>query len=285
MSETLAVMIVYPIVEHINPFKAAADDYRAKVNRLTGFANNALKKHSNSIDENAISDYLTAFLHEQKSRNGGDGFTDPQLMRALLDFFVAGTETISTSTLWALLFLIHYPEIQKKLYDEINFISDNKESDIEWNDHTNCPYTNAFIQEVFRCRPVTPLGLQRMTAKDVELEGYFIPKGTPVMGNIWSVHHDPKHWKNPEAFQPERHLNEEGDFIFSNKIIPFCIGARVCPGEKLARMEMFFLITNLVKNFEFSSDPSSPKLPEMTDGVKGFLYTPHHYKIVAKARI
>ena len=39
------------------------------------FANNALKKHSNSIGEKAISDYLTAFLHEQKSRNGGDGFT------------------------------------------------------------------------------------------------------------------------------------------------------------------------------------------------------------------
>ena len=42
------------------------------------------------------------------------------------------------------------------------------------------PYTNAFIQELFRFRTIAPFGLLHKTTQDVELNGYRIPKGITV---------------------------------------------------------------------------------------------------------
>ena len=43
------------------------------------------------------------------------------------------------------------------------------------------PYTNAFIQELYRFRTLTPLGVPHKTNTDTELDGYVIPKGSQVL--------------------------------------------------------------------------------------------------------
>ena len=42
------------------------------------------------------------------------------------------------------------------------------------------PYTNAFVQEVFRYRTLTPLAVPHKSNADTELNGYVIPKGAKV---------------------------------------------------------------------------------------------------------
>ena len=37
-----------------------------------------------------------------------------------MDLFTAGAETTSTTLTWALINLINYPEVQKKVHDEID---------------------------------------------------------------------------------------------------------------------------------------------------------------------
>jgi cytochrome P450 len=53
-------------------------------------------------------------------------------------------------------------------------------------DRQSLPYVNALIKEVLRFEPVTPMGLLHSTTDDDVFEGYFIPKGTQIIPNIWS---------------------------------------------------------------------------------------------------
>ena len=71
-------------------------------------------------------------------------------------------------------------------------------------DRPSLPYVNAVIKESMRWHLVAPLGwpffisvvttiltssegLPHMAANDDEYNGYYIPKGTVVIGNSWSI--------------------------------------------------------------------------------------------------
>ena len=96
-----------------------------------------------------------------------------------------------------------YPEVQKKAQAEIDaVIGPNRLPDFE--DHPSLPYINAVVKEAIRWHSVTPFGevffiitvyiiltrseaVPHMSTNDDEYDGYYIPKGTIVFGNAWSV--------------------------------------------------------------------------------------------------
>ena len=77
------------------------------------------------------------------------------------------------------------------------------------------------LREVMRYHPRS-LSTSRESLEDMQVEGYFIPKGEAVFPNIGAAHWNPNYFPNPEVFdiyRPEKpsHLNFGGG-IFS------CIG-------------------------------------------------------------
>ena len=102
------------------------------------------------------------------------------------------------------------------------------------------------------------------------------------MSNIWAVHNNRCFWKNPEIFDPERFLDEQGNFVNSKHVIPFSIGPRNCLGEQLARMQIFIFLVGMVQKFEFLPDPDLNVIPSIDDGSLGLVYLPTAYKLVAK---
>ena len=87
-----------------------------------------------------------------------------------------GTETTSSSLLWAILFLLHHPEIQAKVQSEIDeVVGSNRRVSLD--DKTSMPYTNAVLMESMRMSTLVP-HVAHSTTDDIEVKGYVIPKVT-----------------------------------------------------------------------------------------------------------
>ncbi len=69
-----------------------------------------------------------------------------------------------------------------------------------------------------------PTAIPHVAVRDVELGGYFIPKGALVLFNIASVHTDPEYWQRPLEFDPERWIDTDGTLKKHDAFMPFGIG-------------------------------------------------------------
>ena len=47
-------------------------------------------------------------------------FSEKQLLGSLFDLFLAGTDTTSTTTIWAMVFMIENPDVMRKVQEEID---------------------------------------------------------------------------------------------------------------------------------------------------------------------
>ncbi|CAH1790745.1 unnamed protein product, partial [Owenia fusiformis] len=106
---------------------------------------------------------------------------------------------------------------------------------------------------------------------------------TILIPNLYAVHHDPNTWPNPEKFDPSRFIDEEGKLQNHDKIIPFSMGKRVCPGEAVAKMSLFLVLTSLLQRYHFSVPPGeSPPSLKVKLGLTLELETP--YKVCITKR-
>ena len=150
--------------------------------------------------------------------------------------------------------------------------------------HFSMPYTEAFITELLRIASVGPYGMPRLASEDLEFHGYFIRKGTSIYPSIYTLHYDPEVFPEPEKFQPERFLSEDGNFFLKNdSVIPFSVGRRACPGEAFARDQIFLFVTSFVQNFNIVSEPGKPK-PTLAAKLGLSTLGPQDYHVVMNCR-
>ncbi|XP_071829745.1 cytochrome P450 2J1-like [Apostichopus japonicus] len=248
------------------------------------FAWKIFEEHEKTLDESNVRDLVDAYLLRIKNNRDVDPkvFNLFNLVWVSGDLFTAGTETTAASLCWAILFAITHPETQVKVHEEMNRVV-GKGVKPRMSDQPNLHYVNAFIAETQRMGDVAPLGVVHETSRDTQIGGYKIPKGTMVQSNLTAVFRDPQLWKDPDVFNPDRFINEDGMFFKPREFIPFCTGHRVCLGEQLARMELFIFITHLMTTFTFSVPRDSPT-PTL-DGITGITRTPKPFKVCVKKRV
>ena len=90
----------------------------------------------------------------------------------------------------------------------------------------------------------------------------FLLSDTVVFVNLWYVLRNNKFWKDPKMFDPTRFLDDSGHVVHPKNLpqfLPFSTGRRACPGKALAEVELPFLLTNLVHEFEFASKALNEK--------------------------
>lgn len=91
-----------------------------------------------------------------------------------------------------ILLMLRSPGVQKKAQEEIDRVTGGTRVP-GMQDREMFPYVNCIIKELFRFSPVVPL-VPHSLQEDDFFEGYFIPKGTWVMANMWCVSAMVVHW-------------------------------------------------------------------------------------------
>ena len=171
----------------------------------------------------------TVSLLIRAEHEDGSPLDDQEVRDEILTMIMAGYETTTSGSAWALERLLRSPERLQRLTAELE----------EGREDT---YLEAVVKETLRARPVVPVVARHVT-QPVELGGYMIPAGSILMVSIYLVHSDPDTYPDPDEFRPERFLNGvPGDGAW----IPFGGGVRRCLGARFAELEMKVILTQVL---------------------------------------
>ncbi|XP_074555300.1 cytochrome P450 17A2 [Halichoeres trimaculatus] len=248
-----------------------------------------LDEHKALLSDGDPRDLLDALLKGKTDSGLGqrssvpeeERITDDHVLMIAAEAFGAGVETTSTTLLWILAYLLHHPEIQKRVQKELDEHV-GSERPVCMSDRGRLPYLDCVINEGMRIRPVSPVLIPHIAMTDSSIGGHCVASGTRVLVNMWSIHHDPRHWDKPDLFNPDRFLDDQGQRVTPSCFLPFGAGPRVCVGESLARLELFLFLSSLLQRIHFSLPDGAP-LPNL-QGRLGVVLQPLPYKVVVSPR-
>ena len=94
---------------------------------IVGIIMKYVEDHERTFDPENIRDFLDIMLLETKNSSNPDSCFSPKLgiatiANSMIDLFMAGMETTSSSLIYVFLHLLHHPDVQKKVHKEIDLV-------------------------------------------------------------------------------------------------------------------------------------------------------------------
>ncbi|CAE6489333.1 unnamed protein product [Rhizoctonia solani] len=171
---------------------------------------------------------------------------DERLKEIGIALFGAGTDTSAYFLVNLVAAMVVNPHAQERAQKELDAVLGQGVLP-SISDQERLPYIRNLIDEVLRLYPVLPLGIPHACFQDDTYRGYDIQKGTTILGNVWAIGRDPRHYRDPEIFDPDRYLDPR---------VPrppiFGWGRRKCPGIHFAENSTFLTTALLLAVFTFS---------------------------------
>ncbi|XP_020114922.1 cytochrome P450 89A2-like [Ananas comosus] len=268
-------------------------DFRSKQEEtyvpLIDARRNLLLRRQRSEDGFVYS-YVDSLVDLEIPEDGGRKLKDGEIVSLCSEFLSAGTDTTATALQWIMANLVKRPDIQTKLYEEIERVVEKdavvREEDLQW-----MPYLKAVVLEGLRRHPPGHFVLPHTVTEEVEFEGYRIPKGAVVTFSVAEIGWDGAVWTEPMEFRPERFLEGgEGEGVDITgvqeiRMMPFGVGRRICPAMGLALLHLEYFVANLVKEFEWMPAADGEEI-DLTEKVEFtvVMKTPLKARIVPRKR-
>ncbi|MBO0796746.1 MAG: cytochrome P450 [Ktedonobacteraceae bacterium] len=214
------------------------------------------ERHRSGTD--GRNDLLSVLLNARDE--DGEPMSSQQLMDECTTLFAAGHETTAASLTWAWYLLCQHPDIYKKVQEEVDGVLQGRTP--TYADLERLPYCRQVFKEVMRLYPPA-FSFTREALRDMEIDGYRVPKGMMVMISPYVMHYKPEYFPDPERFDPDRFTPEREKQLPRYAYIPFGAGPRICIGNYFALMEGQLLLATLAQRVSFEILPGQVVKPEM----------------------
>ncbi|HEV8022320.1 MAG TPA: cytochrome P450 [Candidatus Lustribacter sp.] len=188
---------------------------------------------------------------------GPDGMDVEQIRDEAMTIFLAGYETTARALTWTWWLLSQHPAAAALLADELATVLGGRLPGMD--DVPNLRYTRDLIAESMRLYPPAWV-VGRRAAEPTTLGPWQVPKGAIVLASQWITHHDPRFWREPEDFRPERWSNGETAGQPKFAYFPFGGGTRTCIGEPFAWTELVLVLATIARRRRFAAAPGLTSL-------------------------
>ncbi|CAG8555519.1 13193_t:CDS:2 [Cetraspora pellucida] len=266
--------IVPPFLRRYVPFfKKKADALLENRDFILRTIENVIEKRKNDLVNTpqklkSMNDLLTILItaNNDAKNKEAESLTEEDIRTLLLDVFFAGSDTSSNTLCYIIYFICHNPHVKQKMFDEIDSVFPNNSS-ITADLLAKLKYCDAIIKEASRMMPVLPVS-KRVATGECEVAGYTWPAKTIFQLNYASIHMNEKYWDNPTVFDPNRFSlqNDSNEFDYLNNLdkenkksthnankyslVIFGGGIRMCPGRKLAMINMLSFMVLMFKKYD-----------------------------------
>lgn len=185
--------------------------------------------------------------------------SDVDIREEVDTFMFAGHDTTAAAISWTLYLLGLHSNIQEQVFEELEYIFNESDRPLALTDLNEMKYLERVIKESMRLYTPVPF-IGRILSEDVHLDQYTIPKGTTVRFGIYYLHRDPRHFPDPEKFDPDRFLPENTVSRHPYAYLPFSGGSRNCIGQKFAMYEVKSMLSSIVRNYKIVSVESRDEI-------------------------
>ncbi|KAF1869599.1 hypothetical protein Lal_00017174 [Lupinus albus] len=212
-----------------------------------------------------LNESIHMLIHRRKeSRNHGGGLlgvlmrarshnlyqlSDSQIADNVIGVIFAAHDTTASVLTWLLKFLHDNVNILEAVLREQQGIKSKLATEnrgLSWDDTRHMPFTTRVMEETLRSASIVSFTF-REAVRDVEVEGYIIPKGWKVLPLFRTIHHSPHFFPQPYKFDPSRFQVPPRP----NTYMPFGNGVHSCPGSELAKLEILLLLHHLTISYRW----------------------------------
>ncbi|XP_063371824.1 cytochrome P450 4C1-like [Cydia amplana] len=227
--------------------------YQYHLQRAYTFLEENIQKKKEKVTESGLNNFknnneLSNFIDVIIQSSGGleKGYSDLELREELLVFMVAGSDTSATAISFTAVLLSRYPDVQDKVYQELQEVFGESDRAVTVEDLPKLTYLEAVIKESLRLYPPVPIVVREVHEDTLLPSGITLVDETALMFNIWGTHRNPAYWgPDAEEFRPERFL--QGPLPHPAMFVPFSHSVRNCLGATYAMMSAKTALANVVR--------------------------------------
>ncbi|KAJ3481074.1 hypothetical protein NLI96_g7906 [Meripilus lineatus] len=259
-----------------------------------------MKSRGHKLHEDLIEVYGAMILRVKARMDAGEDVPDC-LVKTLLEtqedekldwedlcmlcaVFIFVVHSTSSTIQWFLALITLHPEIQAQAHAELDRVVGQE----NWptpEDGSRLPYIRAIIKEVQRTHAPFWIPAPHYSTDDFVYNGMYIPKGTLMVLDCYTIHHNEERYPDPFTFNPDRYLGDNLSCAESVNLSDamqrdhwtFGVGRRICPGITLAERMLWLAISRLLWSFTIHEVPREPISLKECSGAFG--RTPLPYRV------
>ncbi|KAJ7583975.1 cytochrome P450 [Mycena floridula] len=224
-----------------------------------------------------------------------NALSESELVGNIFIYLLAGHETTAHTLCYTFALLALYPDEQEKLYQHCKSVSPGDEA-------PSYEKMNLFTQslavwnETLRFFPPV-IGIPKVAAEDTvlstmndqgETKTFPVTKGTQIIVHPPGLHFNPRYWKDPETFNPDRFLGLWNRDAF----LPYSGGARSCLGRRFAETEAIAIVTLSILRYkitvteepQFAGETFEMRKTRVLDSSSGITLTPKRVPLTFTSR-